>query len=75
MTGTMAVLNETGDVKTVWDADNEAEVQAARKTFDELRAKGFAAYKVNRSGEKGEVIRKFDPEAEAIILAPPMVGG
>jgi hypothetical protein len=75
VTGTMAVLDETGDVKTVWDSENETEVAAARKQFDDLKAKGFLAYKVDRKGEKGEVIRRFDPDAEAIILAPPMVGG
>lgn len=75
MTGTMAVLNQTGDVKTVWDSENEDEVSAARKQFDDLRKKGFLAYRVKRNGTKGEVIRTFDPEAESIILAPPMVGG
>ena len=75
MTGTLAVLNHKGDVKTIWDSENEDEVNAARKQFDELREKGFLAYKVDKSGDKGSVIRKFDPNAEAIILAPPMVGG
>lgn len=30
----LAVLDRTGDTKTIWDADNEAEVDAARATFD-----------------------------------------
>lgn len=75
MTGTMAVLGVEGDIKTVWDSDEREEVAAAQKQFDDLRAKGYAAYKVKKDGSKGEVIRKFDPDAEAIILAPPMVGG
>jgi hypothetical protein len=75
MTGEMAVLNEQGDVKTIWDSENEDEVSAARKTFDDMRAKGYAAFKAKRDGSKGELIRKFDPEAESIILAPPLQGG
>jgi len=34
------------------------------------------AYKAEgKNGERGEQIRKFDPDAERIILAKPLVGG
>lgn len=66
---------DAGDARLTWSADNKPEVDAARKMFDDLRAKGFFAYAVKRSGDKGEMITKFDPEAEKIILAPPLVGG
>lgn len=76
MTGTMAVLDQTGDSKIIWNSENEDEVAAARNQFNELvSTKKFAAYRVNRAGNKGEQIRKFDQEAEAIIMVPPMVGG
>jgi hypothetical protein len=68
-------MGREGDLKVVWDKANEAEVGSARSTFDELRAKGHLAYKVKRDGGKGEMIRTFDPDAEKIILAPPMAGG
>jgi hypothetical protein len=73
--GSLAVLDRTGDTKLIWDPDNDVEVASARRTFDDLRAKGFLAYSVDKGGKKGTVIREFDPDAEKIILAPPMAGG
>lgn len=71
----LVILDHTGDTKIIWDSDKADEVETARETFDKLRKKGYAAYSVKRDGDKGEVIKKFDPEAEKLILAPPMVGG
>jgi hypothetical protein len=74
--GEMAVLDRLkGDTKVIWDADHEEEVEAARAQFDTLTGKGYAAFRVNARGRKGEQIREFDSEAEKIILAPQMVGG
>jgi hypothetical protein len=73
--GEMAILDLTGDTKVIWDPHNPDEVAAAKAQFDTLRKKGFIAYTVNKKGDKGEVIREFDPDAEKIILSPPLVGG
>lgn len=73
---TLHVLDSTGDTKLMWDRNNEDEVDAARKMFDDLKRKQYIAYKAEgKEGKKGEVINRFDPEAERIILAPRMVGG
>ncbi len=74
-THVMAVMGVTGDVRVMWNPDNAAEVAAAKKTFDDLRRKGHAAFAVKANGDKGSQITEFDPEAEKIILAPPMRGG
>jgi hypothetical protein len=71
----LRIMNETGDLKMTWSADNEDEVNAAREQFDAMKKKGFLAYKVKRDGSKGEVIRSFDPEAEMIIMSKPLAGG
>lgn len=71
----LRVLGREGDVKTIWDKDNEDEVAAARKTFNEMRAKGYSAWSVKADGEKDRVITEFDPKAEKIILAPAIRGG
>lgn len=73
--GTMAVLDRSGDTKVIWDRNNQAEVDAAAAQFKTLRSKGFIAYKVDAGGNKGEIIREFDPNAETLILAPGMAGG
>lgn len=74
-TSTMSVLGPEGDTKTIWDATNPDEVAAAKATFDTLVAKGFQAYRVDDEGDRSELIREFDPEAERMILRPAMQGG
>lgn len=73
--GQIRVMDHTGDTKIIWDSEKPAEVEAARKTFDELTGKKYKAYSVKKDGEQGEIITKFDPNAEKIILAPQMRGG
>ena len=74
--GEMAVMGRMGDLKVIWDRSKQEEVQAARKQFDEMRKKGYLAFSVTgKNGEKGGQITEFDPDAERIILAPPMRGG
>lgn len=71
----LCVLDRTGDTKLIWDSAQDDEVEAARRTFDDLKKKGYLAYSVNKKGDKGEVMKKFDPDAERIIMAPALVGG
>jgi hypothetical protein len=71
----LRILNGTGDTKIIWDSNNEEEVKVAKKTFDELTAKHFAAFSVKKDGSKDKKISVFEPEAEKIILIPPMSGG
>jgi hypothetical protein len=73
--GELRVMGKEGDAKVIWNPENDDEVAAARRTFDDLRAKGHLAYSVREEGRKGEMIRAFDPNAGKIILAPPMAGG
>jgi tRNA U38,U39,U40 pseudouridine synthase TruA len=72
----MAILDRTGDTKLMWDPENKDEVEAARKTFDELvGTKKMMAFKVKKSGKQGEQIKEFDPTAERMIITPALVGG
>ncbi len=72
----LSVLDSSGDTKLIWDRGNEVEVEAARELFAKLKHRQYLAYRVTGlSGDKGEVLHKFDPDAERIIMAPPMVGG
>jgi hypothetical protein len=64
-----------GDLKVVWDSEKKDEVAAAEEQFDSLIAKHYIAYSVDKKGEKGKQIKKFDPDAEKIILAPMVQGG
>ena len=71
----MAVMDSTGDTKLIWEEENSAEVEAAREMFDSLKRKGYLAYAVNKKGDKGDVLDRFDPSAEKIIMSPQLRGG
>lgn len=75
MSNTLHVLDSTGDTRTIWNPENQDEVDAAKATFTRLKGKGYLAYTVDESGQRGEVIREFDPSAGRIIMAPQLVGG
>lgn len=75
--GEIAVLGRSGDTRLMWDKSKPAEVEAAKKMFDELRGKGYMAFSVIEKavGDKGEQVHSFDADAEKIIMAAPMRGG
>jgi len=64
-----------GDVKLQWDPDDKDEIAAAQLTFDKLTKKGYAFFKMNFGGKKGEKISAFDPDIESILGIPQTVGG
>jgi hypothetical protein len=74
--GELAIMGRPGDTKIIWDRSRPEEVQTARRTFDELRKQGYLAWSVRgRDGEKDSQIHEFDPNAERLIMAPPLRGG
>lgn len=73
--GELAIMGKEGDTKTMWNPDNPDEVTVAQETFARWKAKGFAMYKTNAAGDKGEQIREFDASYGKIIAVPPMRGG
>lgn len=74
--GEMRILGRlVGDTKIIWDPSKEAEVNNAKKTFEDLTGKGYKAFKVRDDGEPGEQVTEF-PKGEAkLILAPAIAGG
>lgn len=67
---------DEGDVRCEWDKKRKDEVEAARKQFVELKAKGYKAYRVDpKNGETGAVIKEFDEQIEKIVMVPPFAGG
>ena len=72
----MQMMTGYGDLKKVWNAANQDEVEDARRSFNHLvKEKKYAAFKVGENGEKAEQIREFDAEAGKMILVPPVRGG
>ena len=73
--GQLREMSKKGDLKLLWDSDNEQEVSAAKEVFDKRIKEGWAAFGEKRFGGKGERIKVFDPEDERIVLVPPIAGG
>lgn len=72
--GQMHVMGQRGDTAVAWDETKLDEVEAARATFEGLlTGKGYLAFSVE--SEENKQIRTFDPNAEKIILVPPVAGG
>jgi hypothetical protein len=75
-TGSIAVIDRTGDTKILWDKAKTVEVDNARESFKRLRKEGYLVYKVvGDKGDKGEMMTEFDPNEERYIAAPPLQGG
>lgn len=64
-----------GDLRMTWDPKSASETDMARDAFDAAKKKGLVGYRVKRGGGKGEVMHSFDPDAEAVIMAPRLRGG
>lgn len=75
MKGELCIMDMSGDTRIIWDSDNPVEVEHARSTFDSFKKKNYLAYKTDKKGEKGEIMRSFDPLAEKMILVPQIAGG
>lgn len=73
--GEMRILDESGDVRQIWDPANKDETDAARETFNKMKKKGYKAFYVKEKGAKGSLMDEFDADAEKYILTPPIVGG
>lgn len=72
--GEIRVLDDSGDTRIEWNSHSREEVDAARNMFDSLIKKGYSAYSVKR-GLKDELITRFDPALEMIVMTPRIVGG
>ncbi len=78
----LRIMSRRGDERIVWDPgkveanDPEAiaAVREAERIFNEERARGATAFKVE-SDKPVERIEKFDRTAEQIVMVPRVVGG
>jgi hypothetical protein len=73
----MRKLNEFGDTEIQWEPTDKSMVRKAKAIFDDhvVVGRGMAFEVPADPREPAEVIRKFNPAAREIVLAPRMVGG
>ena len=79
--GMLRIMSRKGDERIVWDnkaSTNDLEalaaIREAERIFNEERARGATAFKVD-SGKLVERIETFDHTAEQIVMVPRVVGG
>ncbi|HEX2987878.1 MAG TPA: hypothetical protein VHS06_06880 [Chloroflexota bacterium] len=78
----LRILSHQGDTSVEWDVsraevgDPEAleAIREAERIFEENRAKGATAFKVE-PGKPAEKLERFDQTAEQIIMVPRIAGG
>lgn len=75
----MRILSSRGDIVVEWDTGVNAEAQAAireaERLFDEHRAKGATAFRVDKPGQSATRLDVFDRTAPRIVVVPRIVGG
>ena len=80
--GMLRIMSRRGDERVLWDqqkaeigdVEATAAVREAERIFQEERARGATAFKVE-SGKPAERIERFDPTVEQIVMVPRVVGG
>lgn len=78
----LRIMSRRGDDRIAWDSNkletNDPEavaaIREAERIFNEERARGATAFKVE-PGKPVERIEKFDRTAEQIVVVPRVVGG
>lgn len=73
----ISMMTGYGDLKKIWNAANQDEVEDAKRSFDHLvKEKRYLAFRVDPDdGTKGTQMREFDAQAGKMILVPPVAGG
>lgn len=70
----LIVLGTRGDTRVAWELNEAGAVKEAERIFEEQRSKGAAAFKIE-PGKPAELLERFDPKVEQIIVVPRVAGG
>ena len=73
--GRLRIMGKGGDKEIPWTPGDREQLDDARFVFETLLREGYQAYSLAEDGRSGEVLRRFQPEAHEIVLAPRFVGG
>jgi hypothetical protein len=73
--GLLRVLGKGGDKEIPWNPEDREQLDDARFIFETLLREGYQAYSLEADGHSGEFLRRFQPEAHEIVLAPRFQGG
>lgn len=68
-------MDATGDTAVTWNPETGEGVEKAKEQFDHFAKLGYLSYTVAPVTKEKNQIRSFDPLAETIVQAAPLVGG
>lgn len=68
--GSLEVMDPTGHYEIRWGR-KKSEIELAESTFNDLRKKGYIAFKKTWLGRKGKQVDQFDGKARALIFDKP----
>ena len=69
------IMDETGDTRHLFDAQDPKALAGAERRFRELTGRGFRAVALGKDGAHGRLMRDFDPTAEQTLFIPQLHGG
>ena len=75
MMNEFTVLDPNGHTTTMWDPQSPAEIERARRVFDEMRRRGYRAFRIGKDGGPGQPRHSFDPKDDAMVFVPPIHAG
>lgn len=62
------VFDDSGDRRLIWNSKDPKQIQDAANLFDEYIKKGWKAYAVDLSGNRGRRIFGFNPTTEEVYF-------
>ena len=73
--GCFAQMGSEGDIKYTWNPKNPEEVQAARDHFNDLKARGYLIFKIQRRKNfrprASDRVESFQPNQKGLVFRAP----
>ncbi len=75
----LEVLDVTGHTTRKWDTANKAEMEIVQRIFSDLSTKGYKGFSITKDPESHATVsepkKAFDPDAEKMLMVPPIQAG
>ena len=71
----LQIMDHTGHSTVDFSKADKVSLAEAEARFNELMERKFIASAPGKDGAPGTLLKSFDPDAETIIMNPPLQGG
>ncbi len=73
--GLQIVMDRNGDTRHEFDAQDPVALAEAERRFEQLLKRGYRAVALDGEGDRGQLIRTFDPKRQKTLFIPQLVSG